>query len=242
MDDDLELKAEDFHIFPTVVTRGNIPKSLYDKDVIMDMIVENLDDNGQTMDFIGNGAFIHHDERLNKIYNIIVEYLKYHFSLFALNPNDYQIYIVKSWFNVNTKDHRNAMHTHNEADYSVTFYPHVPAGSKKWLRLIRPAHYNTNEIFPGQWFNWSETKNYLNANEWIVMPEEGDVMIFPASLEHDTINEDFSDSNQGNQTVASREDLQDMRICIGVDVKLTAKTKTLNYKILQPVSTWRTFD
>lgn len=241
MDDDIELQATDINIFPTVITKGNIPNSIYDKNVIMDAVMDNLDDNNQTMDFLGNGAFIHHDQRLSKLYEIIVEYVKYHLSLFAIHPDTYQIHVVKSWFNVSGKANRNSIHNHNEADYSVTFYPQVPANSKKWLRLLRPAHHTTNEIFPGQWVNWCAEKNGLNGNEWATIPEEGDLYIFPASILHDTVNEDLSESSDSVAVVNSREDLVNMRICIGVDIKLTSKHRTQNYKILQPVDTWRTF-
>lgn len=241
MDNNHELKAENFAIFPTLVTKGHIPKSLYDKEIMKDIIMENVDEEGQTMDFIGEGAFIHHDARLTVIYEVVTEYIKHHLSLFALDPDEYQVHVVKSWFNVNSKDHSNAMHAHPEADYSATFYPNVPADSKKWLRLVRGFNREANELFPGMYYNGAYEKNANNANEWTILPEEGDVIIFPSAINHDTVNEDLSESSTDVQKITTRDSLDNMRICIGIDVKITARNKTTNHHILQPVYTWRTF-
>lgn len=225
-------------IFPTTVSSCNFIVSEQDKNNIFNVILDNLNQDGYTMDYLGYVA-LHHDLRLKKFYTKIIEVFKDHLLFLNIDINTLDIYIIKSWFNLTDKDRVNTKHDHAEAHYSFTFYPHISEQSKKYFRVYRDIH--PNEFHPGVFSTVCTKWDLQNALSWSFLPQEGDIFIFPAKTLHDTTSLDFGAKDESNTRISSIDDIKTCRVCISGDIIITAKNKTSNHRLLQPLSMWKNF-
>lgn len=224
-------------IFPTVISKAKIDITEQDKQNIFDIVYNNIDENGYSMDFLGYTK-IHHEKSLEHIYKQVVSLIREHLSFMNVDHTNIDINIVKSWLNL-TEERVNTRHNHSEAHYSFTIYPNVPEHAKKYLRLFRKEKH-PNEIYEGFFDNCCNEWELQNSSSCQFLPEEGDVFIFPSSMDHDTVLMDGS-TPSGMENVKDYDHIKDMRICIGGDVIFTSNIKTNNHRILQPIADWKTF-
>lgn len=234
-----EATITQFSFFPTLVSKAHISPLSYDKEKIFDSVMDNLNTDGQSMDFLGT-VLVHHDNRLNSIFTVITDTVAEHLNTLNIESDDFDINIVKSWFNI-IDNNINTIHDHSEAHFSFTFYPYISDKNKRALRFhINQDH--PNEPIRG-FFNTS-CKNYnrYNSLSWVIPVEEGDICVFSSKLLHDTVDLDGLNSNDSfTPVIKTRDALYNTRICLAGDVVLTYKTLTNNHKALQPISTWKKF-
>lgn len=234
-----EATIKQYNFFPTVVSKAHISTEQYNKEDVFDAVMSNLNENGQSMDFLGT-VLAHHDKRLESIFTIITDTVAEHLETLKVNADDFDIHIVKSWFNI-ISDNVNTVHDHAEAHYSFTFYPHIAENNNRALRFHNTWSH-PNEPVPGFFKTTCTEYNMYNADAWVIPVEEGDICVFPSKLLHDTIDlVSIDNTNTTAPAITSRDMLKDARICLAGDVILTHKTLTSNHKAIQPISTWKKF-
>ena len=86
--------------------------------------------------------------------------------------------------------------------------------------------------------NENNVWDWFNSYTWQFTPIDGQLMVFPATLNHDTLGQ----SPQANCSIKTVEDVKNRRISIAGDILLTHKNKIARNLGLQPISNWRKFD
>jgi hypothetical protein len=222
-------------IFPTIISKSKLPTSAINKEHIFDIVRRNTNEDGYSMDFLGYTT-IHHEPLLFDLYKQVIEFVREHLTYMNVDHANLDINVVKSWLNL-TESKTNLRHNHSEAHYSFTIYPHIAEKSAKYLRFFRKDNH-PNEIYEGFFENSCIDWGIQNSTSCNFLPEEGDVFIFPSTIDHDTVLLDGTTPTG----LEPANNINDMRICIGGDIIITSKTKNLNQRILQPISDWRTFE
>jgi uncharacterized protein (TIGR02466 family) len=83
------------------------------------------------------------------------------------------------WVNINEKHNFNMPHSHYLSFFSAVYYVKVPKNSGK-ISFKNPIPAYEYTIQPDMIENYT----HFNAGQWEVQPEEGQLLIFPAWLEH----------------------------------------------------------
>lgn len=228
-------------IFPSVISNTRLDLLEFDKLDMLEACFNWIDENGYTMDAHGFPD-VHHEPAFKEIYVHAAASLREHLRFMNIPENQFDVNFVKSWLWI-TDDNNNDMHNHAEAHYSMTYYLNQPIGKEKNLIFTRgaerPSH---NDIYDAWLDNTCNQWDIQNSTTWQFKPLEGDLYIFPANILHETKNASGQNDWNGMISVKSPSELLSKRICIGMDVLLTAKEKTNNHRWLQPVKSWRTFD
>jgi uncharacterized protein (TIGR02466 family) len=104
-----------------------------------------------------------------------------------INPE--KMDIDNFWININKKNNTNVIHNHIHSIFTIVYYVKVPLNSGKII-FSRPSilYYEKcieNDII--------EKYNEFNSSTYAYEPKEGDLIMFPAWLEH------FVESNNTNE-------------------------------------------
>ena len=107
-------------LFPTLITQGKRDVSEKEKIDWFDSYLENSNEHGESMDYLGFVS-MHHDPRFEMVFYDIANAVKEHLESLGIDSTTICVNITKSWFNVNTKEARNPIHEHAESHYSMTY-------------------------------------------------------------------------------------------------------------------------
>lgn len=226
-------------IFPLTVSEGHISITPEAKDEMFDVFMTQIDDQGNTMDFLGYNR-LHLEPALHNLYTAILSIVHEHFRALNVNPDDLQFNVVKSWLNIKTAAKKNSIHDHGEAHYSFTYYPHIAPNQEMFIRFFPQHMRHQNEPVRGFLDEYVSDCNHANATSWSFLPKEGSVFVFPAHILHDTHNNNENTPEAMDQ-VLSKAELYNTRVCIGGDIVITSKKHSNNARILQPLNQWKTF-
>jgi hypothetical protein len=160
----------------------------------------------------------------------VKEYVK----SFSGDPSMFDFHVVKSWANI-VKNLGNPQHNHADAHLSFVYYINIPEHVSTPIIF----HNNPNRYQPFHGFSrWNcETWDILNSGTWQFMPKEGQVMVFPSAMGHETPQL----SDEEDHGVRDLVDLQQRRVSIAGDIIITYKELAAKPLGLQPVKNWRTF-
>ena len=223
-------------LFPVLVSEFHYDYPLRFKKVFFDSVFDHLDEDGFSSERTGH-VTIHHDDRYKEIYSFAVSCVKQFIKTYNVDPELFDINVVKSWLNV-LGGQSNPNHNHADAHIAFVYYVHVPDTVQNSIRFYNYA----NRIEPYSFFckmnNENNVWDIINSYTWQFKPIDGQLMVFPATLNHDTIGHDEQYTGQ----IKMYEDLQYRRISIAGDILLTHKEKIGRHLGLQPIKNWRKFD
>mgnify|MGYP001378901754 FL=1 len=227
-------------LFPTLITQSKRNVSEKEKIDWFDSYLENSNENGESMDYLGFVS-MHHDPRFEMVFYDIANTVKEHLESLGIDSTTICVNITKSWFNVNTNEARNPIHDHAESHYSMTYYPHIKKGFEKNLTFYDKA-VSRNEPYMSFLQSNVHEWNSFNARSVEFMPQVGDIFVFPSWMEHETGNtSDNLDVSLEGQSFLSHEELEQSRICIGCDAILTRKNTFKYDHLLTPINVWKRY-
>ena len=222
-------------LFPTLVCEFHYPDKDDFKQLFYQRIFDYMTPEGYSNEFTGH-VNIHHEPKFEPFFIYALDCVRQYTRRLHIDIDKFEFNLVKTWMNIK-KDDSTPKHAHGDAHISFTYYVNVP---KSFVRPIRFYNYERrNEPYPGsiRWNNSSNTWDWINAYSWQFDPVEGQLLVFPSILQHDTIGKTDGE-DKGNPTV---EELNENRICLAADILLTYKDKTSSPLGIQPVSNWRQF-
>lgn len=222
-------------LFPTLICEFNYDKKDEFKQFFYQKIFDYMTPEGYSNEFTGH-VNIHHEETFKSFFVFAVECARQYARRLHIDTDKFDFNLVKTWMNIK-KDDSTPLHAHGDAHISFTYYVNVP---DSFVRPIRFYNYDRrHEPYPGsiKWNNPTDSWDWLNAHTWQFAPVEGQLLVFPSTLPHDTVGK-TDGLDKGNPTV---EELNENRICLAADILLTYKDKTASPLGVQPVSNWRQF-
>ena len=227
-------------LFPTLITQSKRNVSEKEKIDWFDSYLENSNENGESMDYLGFVS-MHHDPRFEMVFYDIANTVKEHLESLGIDSTTICVNITKSWFNVNTNEARNPIHDHAESHYSMTYYPHIKKGFEKNLTFY-DKEVSKNEPYMSFLQSNVHKWNTFNARSVEFTPQVGDIFVFPSWMEHETGNtSDNLDVSTEGQSFFSHEELEQSRICVGCDAILTRKNTFKYDHLLTPINLWKRY-
>jgi hypothetical protein len=178
-------KAELFQKYDLIIYLGFPILKIKTKEVI----------NEDELKFIKNLIKVPHhnyDFKLSKSDNIlnnkelkrIKEFIWEYFCGYVDNilEIENQFYMSNSWASIHKKGNFHPNHAHPNAIFSSVFYASVSAGSSKFIfTTTKPS------IQEGFNFQYKVTNyNIFNSPSWRLPVEAGDLLIFPAHMQHES--------------------------------------------------------
>jgi hypothetical protein len=223
-------------LFPTLVSEFHYDYPHRFKEIFFNSIFDHLNENGYSDEQTGH-VTIHHDEKFKEIYQFAVSCVKTFIKVYNVDPELFDINVVKSWLNI-TAGISNPKHNHADAHITFVYYVHIPDSIQAPIRFYN--HLRRHEPFPAfsKMNNQSNTWNAINSYTWQFVPTDGQLMVFPATLYHDTVG----NSCDANPSIKTEVDIKNRRISIAGDILLTHKEKIARHLGLQPIHNWRKFD
>lgn len=124
----------------------------------------------------------------NPIFSKLKKKLQDHVNYYAKNVFKYdaEIYITKSWLNINPPGSSHSMHHHVNSVFSGVYYIKLPVGTP-FLIFSSPVKHMF-QFTPIEW-------NDFNCSSWTVNLQEKDVVIFPSTLMHE-VSQNFTNENR----------------------------------------------
>jgi hypothetical protein len=223
-------------LFPVLVSEFHYDYSHKFKDVFFETMFDHLNENGYSDESTGH-VTIHHDQRYLELYQFVIDCVKKFIHTYNVNSELFDINVVKSWLNI-IGGQSNPNHNHADAHISFVYYVNVPDNIQNPLRFYNYS--SRHEPFAGfcKFNNQNDSWNIINSYTWQFTPICGQLMVFPATLNHDTIGQ----CQDSNWSIKSSEDARNKRISIAGDIILTYKDKSSKPLGLQPITNWRKFD
>lgn len=227
-------------VFPTLVGEFNYEYPQKFKEIFFKIVPNLLDSNGNSNEKTGH-VTIHHTLEFKDLYTFISKNIKEFLSVYECDPSLMDAYIVKSWLNI-VRDIQTPYHSHADAHISFVYYVNIPDDIKEPLRFFPSFPMGRFEPYVGftKYASRGDSWNAFNAQCWEYYPTEGSLLIFPATIPHDTYL--YSSLQKIDYSKNSLEDnLKKKRISIAGDILLTFKEKTAKAMGLQPIKNWRKF-
>jgi uncharacterized protein (TIGR02466 family) len=144
--------------------------------------------------FIKNGKYTEGSHRTfsdynynyldNPVFSKLKQRLQLHVNNYVKNVFKYdaEIYITKSWLNINPPGSSHSMHRHVNSVFSGVYYIKLPVGTP-FLIFSSPIPQMFHFI-PTEW-------NDYNCHSWTVNLEKDDLVIFPSTLYHE-VSQNFA--------------------------------------------------
>lgn len=223
-------------LFPVLVGQFNYEKANEFKETLFTHGLKHFNESGFSNERTGH-VCIHHEPEFSELYGFLTTCVKEYLQSLNVDPELFEINVVKSWFNV-IRHQQTPLHAHGDAHISLVYYANTPESCQQLLRFHN-YHFRM-EPFPGsiRYNNTSDNWNEFNSYTWAFMPNEGDVFVFPSQMMHETVgNVDHDDSG-----VKTQEDFKSHRCSIAADIVLTYKDSQAKPLGIQPVQNWKTFN
>lgn len=223
-------------LFPTLLGQFDYDFPQKFKETFFDKVYNLVDSLGNSNEKTGH-VDIHHESAFKPLYDFIGTSLKEYISRYNTDPERMNVYIVKSWLNI-IKDIQTPYHSHADAHISFVYYMNIPDDIVEPIRFF-PNDMGRHEPYSGftKYANHTGKWDMFNAQSWEFHPREGNLLIFPASMPHDTLLKKAEAKNMESQNFPL-EKLKTKRISIAGDVILTFKERTAVSMGLQPFDNW----
>lgn len=223
------------NIFPTLIGLSECPLHSDFRRDLLEYSFDHMVDGGSS-DREGACRYVHKDVRLKRFFtHISTETAKY-LSQLHISHRDFDINIIKSWYNIVDKENANPSHGHPDAHYSFVYYVNVPENFQKEINFHAK---NPNEPYEGL-FRWAAKDwDRFNCHTMSYIPTEGQMFIWPSNLLHSTGS---GEHNPSSEKIVNAEQLNHCRVSIAGDILLTHRDPNFpTYVGIPPVSHWRSF-
>ena len=228
-----------YELFPTTVYKTNKKVSNKEKNGWVDIIFDNLNEEGFTQDILGFYQ-IHHRKEVEGVYKWIMSEVRKYLEEFEVDHSNMDLHVTKSFVNM-LRVQETPIHEHSENHLTFTYYPHIAKGREQDLRVYMDNHTHPNEPYTHLFDQISTGWNNRNSLSRTISIEEGDLVILPAKLRHSTHLRDPSVKGLDVGTF-ERKQVKDSRVCVAGDIMITQKEKCDNlWRVLSPIKDWRTF-
>jgi len=200
-------------LFPTLVHEFH-----YDKNEMVKRIVRE-----DCMNYVVDGkayeisnAFLHQNEKLIEFYFYVSQCIRECIKDYHVDPNNVNVYITKSYFNVmNTGC---PVHHHADSDASFVYYCNIPRGKEDEIRFYDDFKKELGSGFTRTF--GAVVWDIGNSPSWGFVPVEGQLFIFPGKLMHGvTDNKNWKSDEY--EWIRSPQDFMSHRVSIVGDVILT---------------------
>jgi hypothetical protein len=226
-------------IFPTLITEFSYDFPQKFKDTFFSKVYQHVDENGNSNEKTGH-VTLHHDQDFKPLYKFIHNSLTEFVSSYGTDPQQIDIYIVKSWLNI-IRDVQTPYHNHADAHISFVYYVNIPDDIVEPIRFFADDK-GRYEPYNGfcKFANHSNQWTHINSVCWEFFPVEGHLLVFPSKIPHDTQLRSSTPKNMDSPNIPI-ENLKRKRISIAGDAVITFREKTAVAMGLQPVKNWRKF-
>jgi hypothetical protein len=165
-------------IFPTVVGEFTYKNN----EQIKRIVVEEGDKYilNDVANEVSNNL-LHHNESLKTFYEFVNRCAILYCEQHMVPKERYNLYVTKSYFNVNNKGN-NQRHHHKDSCLTSVYYFNIPIGKDYEIRFYDESKLLPSSLFSDS-FECTEWNKY-NSTNWGFTPREGMLMIFPGALEH----------------------------------------------------------
>ncbi len=229
------MKSSVYLMFPTAVTSHECERHSEFKDIFLKRMPEHCAEHESGGIYSGEASghvYVHTDEHLKDLFSFIGDGIRSHLEAIDFDHSRVDIYIVKTWISVTDTNTVTPVHAHATSHLSFVYYMQMPENADGLgFQILK----NPNEMFYGA-FSASTPRqkslineyNHLNANQYVVRSQEGQLLVFPSDLAHGTVK--FGDMGSTQ------------RIAIAGDVLLVFNEEMPNYAtgVFNPAS-WRRF-
>ncbi len=224
------------YLFPTAVGMFNSDHHEEYKRVFFDRMPEHCipHESGQGL-ISGESSgkvYLHTDENLRPFFEFVSLCVASYLDQLAYDRSRVDINIVKTWISATNSVTVTPVHSHATSHLSFVYYMKMPEEADAIAFQIQAS---PNEPYNGAFSESTNRqrsmvmeRNALNANQSIVLVEEGQLLVFPSHLHHGTVKVGDMGSEQ--------------RIALAGDVLLVFNEPVPNYAtgVLDP-RTWRSF-
>lgn len=224
----------EYLLFPTLIWTGKRDVSEQEKINWFESYLNNCDETGKTMDYLGYQNF-HQMPIFEDVYNDIIKEVKKYLDCLNVDHSKLDLNITKSWLNVK-RETGNPEHDHSENHISFTYYPHIHPELMKDLTFFSPHQIHPNEPYYAFLDDNITEWNKVNCRSFTIPVSEGQINVFPANIGHST-----QGTLLGNEPFFSIPSLRNSRFCVGGDILITNKSMKGYDKMLPPISNWKCF-
>lgn len=182
------------NIFPTTIYLNNSNNHIKNKKNFYN-VYPKYDFEDTTVSENSGNPLIHLDEKLKDLFDEIVLNTKTYIHEVLLVRDIFNIAITKSWISrARKKEQEIPWHIHSTSQISFVYYINVPKNSN----CLQFMNFNApNNLFLGMNSEYKNKErmivsnyNHNNANTFYIMPQEGNIVLFPSSTRHCTKNID----------------------------------------------------
>ena len=221
------------YMFPSLILEKHDSNFPAVKSIVEQHIFNHMTSDGWSNEQVGF-VTLHMDPAFTPLFKFASDAVKDYVKAFSGDPNAFDFHVVKSWANI-VRNRGNPQHNHADAHLSFVYYINIPDEIKTPIVF----HNNPSRYQPFHGFSrWNcETWDILNSGTWQFVPKEGQIMVFPAAMSHETPKL----SDETDYGVKDLADLRQRRVSIAGDVIITYKELAAKPLGLQPVKHWRTF-
>jgi len=221
-------------LFPTLVGEFHYPEKDKFKQLFVENIFKYTTQEGYSNEYSGH-VTLHHEKNFENLFKFASEAVETYIERLHIDTYKFDINIVKTWMNIK-KNATTPRHAHHDAHLSFTYYVNMPEDCSLPIRFYCPEP--KSEPYQGS-IQHNNTKNLwddLNSYTHTFTPIEGQLLVFPSSIQHDTIG-----YVTGIETGINEQNILHYRLCLAGDILLTYKEKTASPLGIQPVYNWRNF-
>jgi uncharacterized protein (TIGR02466 family) len=177
-------------------------------------------------------VYLHTDAAMEAFFRFVSQCIAAYLDQLSYDRSRVAINIVKTWISATNNDTVTPVHAHATSHLSFVYYMNMP---KETDAIAFQIQASPNEPYYGAFSESTNRqrsmvreRNVLNANQSIMLVEEGQLLVFPSHLHHGTVKM----GDMGNE----------QRIALSGDVLLVFNEEEPNYAtgVFDP-RTWRSF-
>lgn len=230
-------KQDPILVFPTVIGQDKVEVTEEEKNLWFNLYLENSDEEGRSMDFLGFSE-IHNSPELNLFVHRIGIAVRNYLEHLSVEHEKLQINLVKTWFNVH-KENQGQFHDHAEAHISFVYYPHINEKVNRSFEVYNYGPKRNNEPVSNFYHHNAITTTFLNARSVHLEVNEGLILVFPSDLGHKTTDPNNPEIPSAIECFKTVEELKETRFCVAGDILLTRKDGNQYERLLTPPNIWR---
>jgi uncharacterized protein (TIGR02466 family) len=206
------MKFESVNIFPTTIYTGEIEDHLDHKKKFYDLYpkyqYEQINLKTGTINTVSENEgnpLLHLEQTLDPLFSQICGHVKNYLQNVLMLKDIFDLAITKSWISRSQDvNHEIPWHIHSPSQISFIYYLNIPDHSHA---LQFSNEYSPNSLFTtifsddcdSEHLNMVKGYNDSNCEIFYMLPQEGNVVIFPSKLGHSTksISSDFNGERLG---------------------------------------------
>jgi hypothetical protein len=193
-------EAELLQFYPTIVYHatmdgsGNHHPLIYGDDTIDQYTLENADDE-EKRKYVNpisgecnTKCLLHKDHRFTPFFKEVMGHVEVYLgSSFNLYTQLFDLYVVKSWYNVIHPREALGFRKRESSDISFIYYPEADDNTQRfWISNIEKDMNSLNEVFPGifsensKGLKYISQFNYATSNLNSIKPQTGSIILYPS--------------------------------------------------------------